>query len=124
MVGILISIFKGEEFIYGTFDDCIDLCNFAIPQSLLDKNPVNGNSPKVSGYLFVFLYLVLMLVVADVNLVHTHISIYPKNDYWCGLSYQKTVRFAASVDVMLEDYNNCLQNNKYLGVKHVLIVFG
>ena len=83
-----------------------------ISEYLLGNTPVNGNSPKVSGYLFVFLYLVLMFVVTDVNLLHTHISTYPKNDYWCDLSYQRTVRFAASVDVGLEDYNNCQQNNK------------
>ena len=37
---------------------------------------------------------------------------------------ERTVRFVATVDVVLEDNNSCLPNNKQLGVKHVLIVFG
>ena len=52
-----------------------------ISESLLGNTPVNGNSPKVSGYLFVFLYLVLMFVVSHVNLLHIHVSTCPKNDY-------------------------------------------
>ena len=52
-----------------------------ISESLLGNTPVNGNSPKVSGYLFVFLFLVLMFVVFHVNLLHIHVSTYPKNDY-------------------------------------------
>ena len=38
-----------------------------IPEYLLDNTPVNGNSPKVSGNLSLFLYLVLMFVVSHVN---------------------------------------------------------
>ena len=52
-----------------------------ISQSLLGNTPVNGNSLKVSGYLSLFLYLVLMFVVSHVNLLHIHVSTYPKNDY-------------------------------------------
>ena len=37
---------------------------------------------------------------------------------------ERVVRFLTTVDVVLEDYNNCLQNNKWSGVKHVSIVFG
>ena len=37
---------------------------------------------------------------------------------------ERTVRFLTAVDVMLEEYNNCLPNDKWLGVKHVSIVFG
>ena len=37
---------------------------------------------------------------------------------------KRTVRFVATVDVVLEEINNCLPNNKWFGVKHVLIVFG
>ena len=36
---------------------------------------------------------------------------------------ERTVRFLTTVDVVLEEYNNYLQNNKRLGVKHVSIVF-
>ena len=36
---------------------------------------------------------------------------------------ERTVRFIAAVDVMLEDDIGCLPNNKKLGVIHVLIVF-
>ena len=51
-----------------------------ISESLLGNNPVNGNSPKVSGYLSLFLYLALMFVVSHVNLLHIYVSTYPKND--------------------------------------------
>ena len=45
---------------------------------------------------------------------------------WFTLSVvlERTVRFAATVDVVLEDNNSCLPNNKQLGIKHVSIVFG
>ena len=52
-----------------------------ISESLLGNTPVNGNYLKVSGYLFIFLYLVLMFVVSQANLLHIHICTYPKNDY-------------------------------------------
>ena len=52
-----------------------------ISESLLGNTPVNGNSPKVSGYLSLFLYLVLIFVVSHVNLLHIHVSTYPQNDY-------------------------------------------
>ena len=38
--------------------------------------------------------------------------------------FERTVRFASTVDVVLEDNNSCLSNNKKLGVEHVSIVFG
>ena len=83
----LICIFNGEEFIYGTFELRIELV-FAIlttapliSEYLLGNTPVNANSPKVSGYLSLFLYLVLIFVVSHVNLLHIHVSTYPKNDY-------------------------------------------
>ena len=34
------------------------------------------------------------------------------------------VKFLTSVDVALEEYDNYLPKNKWLGVKHVSIVFG
>ena len=37
---------------------------------------------------------------------------------------ERTVTFVATVDVVLEEYNSCQPNNKLLGVKHDLIVFG
>ena len=52
-----------------------------ISESLLGDTHVNGNSPKVSGYLSLFLYLVLIFVVSQVNLLHNYASTYPKNDY-------------------------------------------
>ena len=52
-----------------------------ISESLLGNTPVNGNSPKVSGHLSLFLYLVLMFVASHVILLHIHVSTYPKNDY-------------------------------------------
>ena len=36
---------------------------------------------------------------------------------------ERTVRFLITGDV-LEQHNNCLPNNKCLGVRYVLIVFG
>ena len=58
-----------------------------LSESLLGNTPVNDNSAKVSGFLSLFLYLVLMFVVSHVNLLHIHVSTYPKNDYSGGLSY-------------------------------------
>ena len=52
-----------------------------ISESLLDNTPVNGNYLKVCGYFSLFLYLVLIFVVSHVNLLHIHVSTYPKNDY-------------------------------------------
>ena len=36
----------------------------------------------------------------------------------------ENVRFLTTVDVMLEEYNNYLPNNKWLSVKPVSIIFG
>ena len=67
-----------------------------------------------------------MFIVSHVNLQHIHVSTYSKNDYWCGLSVvlERTVRFLTTIDAVLEEYNNCLPNNKWLGVKYVSIVSG
>ena len=43
--------------------------------------PVNGNSPKVSGYLTHFSCLVLMFVVSHVSVLYVYVSTYPKTDY-------------------------------------------
>ena len=60
-----------------------------------------------------------MFGVSHVNSVDLHIPTYPKNDYWCGLSVsellERMVRFLTTVDVVLEEYNNCLPNKKWLG---------
>ena len=75
-------------FQWGRFEDLNIALIFAIlaiapliSESLLGNTPVNSNSPKVSEYLFVFLYLVLMFVVFHLNLLHIHVPTYPKNDY-------------------------------------------
>ena len=52
-----------------------------ISEFLLGNTPVDGNSPKVSGYFFTFLYLILMFVVSHINLLHNRVSPYPKNEY-------------------------------------------
>ena len=52
-----------------------------ISESLLDNTPVNGSSLKVSEYFSLYLYLVLIFGVSHVNLLHIHVSTYPKNDY-------------------------------------------
>ena len=36
---------------------------------------------------------------------------------------ERTVTFLTTVDVVLEEYNNYLPNNKWLGFKHISIVF-
>ena len=36
---------------------------------------------------------------------------------------ERMVRFLTTADVVLEEYDNCLPNNKLLGVKHVSVVF-
>ena len=59
-----------------------------ISESLEGNKPVNGNTPKVFGYLSLFLSLVLMFVMSHVNLLHIYVSTYPKNDHWRGFSYQ------------------------------------
>ena len=79
-----------------------------VSESLL----VNGNSVKVSGYLFVFLYFVLMFVVSHVNLLHIHVPKMITDVVYLTVMLERTVRFAATADVVLEDYNSCLQNNK------------
>ena len=79
LVGVLICIFKGEEFIALVF--AILAIATLISESLSGNTPVNGNSPKMCGYLFVFLYIVLMFVVFHENLLRIHVSTYPKNDY-------------------------------------------
>ena len=43
--------------------------------------------------------------------------------YFISSAWEKD-RFLTTVDVVLEEYNNYLPNNKWLGVIHVLIVFG
>ena len=43
-----------------------------ISESLLGNISANGDSPRVSGYLSLFLYLVLMFVVSHVNLLNIH----------------------------------------------------
>ena len=35
---------------------------------------------------------------------------------------ERTYRFVANTEVVLEEYSRCLSNNKWLGVKHVSIV--
>ena len=42
--------------------------------------------------------------------------------YLISSAWEK-VRFLTTVDVVLWEYNNCQPNNKWLDVKHVLIVF-
>ena len=37
---------------------------------------------------------------------------------------ERTVRFLTTIVVVLEEYNNCQPNSKWLSVKHVSIVFG
>ena len=73
-----------------------------ISEYLLGNTSVNGNSPKVSGYFSLFLYLVLIFVVSHVSLLHILVSIYPKNVMWFTLSVvlERTVIFAATADVV------------------------
>ena len=36
---------------------------------------------------------------------------------------ERTIGFLATVDIVLEEYDSCLRNNKLLGVKHVSTLF-
>ena len=86
-----------------------------ILESLLGNTPVNGNSPKVSGYLSLFLYLILLFVVSHVNLLHIYVSILWHTDavYLISSAFERIVRFATSANVVLEDYTSCLPNKKF-----------
>ena len=87
-----------------------------ILESLQVNTPVNGDSPKLSGHLFTFTYLILMFVVSHINLTYIHVSTYPKKWYlmWFILSvvFERTVSFVATVDFVLKEYSSCLPNNK------------
>ena len=70
-----------------------------------------------------------MFVVSHVNLLYSTYS-YPHlskkgllMQFILSVVLERTVRFLATVDFVLEEYNNCLPNNKRLGVKHVSIVY-
>ena len=111
----LTCIFNKEEFIYRTFEDCIGLSILTIvpliSASLLGNTSVNGNSPKVYGYLSLFLYLVLVFLVSQVNLLLFMSQPTPKmitHAVFLIVVLERTIRFAVTVDVVLEDYNSCL----------------
>ena len=59
-----------------------------------------------------------MFVVSDVNLLYILMR------FILSVVLERTVRFPTTVHVVLEEFNNCLSNKKWLGVKHILIVFG
>ena len=69
-----------------------------------------------------------MFVVSHVNLLHySCLQLFQKlllMRFILSVVLEKMVRFLTTVDVELEEYNNCLPINKWLGVKHVSIVFG
>ena len=93
----MMYVFNCEEFIYGTFEDCIGLYNSHYFSSYSES--LLGNihftmamlqkcctvSSKTSTILFALffwsLYLALMLVVSHVNLLHIHVSTHPENGY-------------------------------------------
>ena len=59
LVGVFICILNGDKFIYVKFEDFNGLSISIVPliaESLLGNAPVNGNYPKVSGCLSIFLY--------------------------------------------------------------------
>ena len=84
LVSVSVCILFWEEFIYVTFEIALVFAILTIAplisESLLGNAPVNGNSLKVSGHLFTFLYLILILIVPDVNLPQIHVSTYLQND--------------------------------------------
>ena len=69
-----------------------------------------------------------MFVVSHVNLLHySCFHLFQKlllMRFMLSVVLEKMVRFLTTADVVLEEYNNCLPINKWLGVKHVSIVFG
>ena len=95
-----------------------------ISESLLSNTPINDNSPKVSVHPFTFLHLILMFVVSHVNLLHIHVSTYPKMITDVVLingsaALKRTVRFVAIVDVVLEEYNSRLPNKNDWVLNHL-----
>ena len=64
-----------------------------------------------------------MFIVSHLNLPHIPVSIYPKK-LLLIVVLERTVTFLTTVDVGLDECNNYLSNNKWLGVKHISIVFG
>ena len=70
--------FNREEFIYGTFEDCVGLCNTTIAPLTSKYLPgnvsVDGNSLKVSRRLFTFLYLILMFVIYYIFITNKFIT--------------------------------------------------
>ena len=86
----MICIFNLEEFIYGTYEGCIDLfsshcCSF-LCQNLYEVIPLLLWQLSESVWAPFhhklvqdnFLYLILTLVVSHVNLLHIHVSTYAK----------------------------------------------
>ena len=65
-----------------------------------------------------------MFVVSHVNLLHIHVSTYPKMITDVVLingsaALKRTVRFVAIVDVVLEEYNSCLPNKNDWVLNHL-----
>ena len=83
-----------------------------ISESLPSNTPVNSNSPKVSGYLFLFIFSFDVCCVSRKFTTYSCFNLSPK---WLLLRFilsvvlDRTVRFAATVDAVLEDYNSYLE---------------
>ena len=58
-----------------------------------------------------------MFIVSYLSLLQIHVSTYPKKDkilmrFILSVVLERTVRFLTTLGVVLEEYNNCLPNNK------------
>ena len=69
-----------------------------------------------------------MFIVSHLNLPHIPVSTYPKKllliRFILSVVLERTVTFLTTGDVGLDECTNYLSNNKWLGVKHISIVFG
>ena len=122
LVSVMTCIFNCEEFIYGTFEDCIGLRNShycssyfristRVTMGILHKC-LDTFSEKTST-------ISLTLIFKEFIFNFDVCCVSRKFSAW------RTVRFLTIViDVVLEQYDNCLSINKWLGVKHVSIVLG
>ena len=53
-----------------------------------------------------------MFAMSHVNLLHMHIQKMITDAAHLSVVYERIVRFLTTVDVVLEEYDNCLPNNK------------
>ena len=136
-------VFNWEEFYLRDFWglDWIFTIAHLSSESLLGNTPVTianlqkwlGTFSSLNRTISLTLFFWEFIFTFDVRCVSHKFTTYSclkKKKKWLLVRFILSVvlhrkfRFLTTVDVVLKEYNNCLPNNKWLGVKHVLIVFG